>query len=232
MEADVKAFIEHKITEPKLPKKPSINRKIKRKRLDINTILDDTEDADESDLDTNSEDEIISSHKPTRSGRMPKVPRKFDVKDEMVVEKVVKKSKDEIEPGSIMIVTEEGPTGEPIYKIFMITQDLEKADVDLTSEEETKAIQLKKGVTAKNILTISATHTDDEEMEEVTLPPLENNMTIPADDTVTTLKSNPCSTLEETEEEANVQYSEPVENGENVESTNRKSPFLLMIIEI
>lgn len=162
---------------------------MKRKRLDINSILEDTDDADESDLDTNSEDEVISKHKPTRSGRMPKVPRKFDVSDEMVVEKIVKKSKDEIEPGSIMIITENGPTGEPIYKIFMITEDNEKIALP-NSEEETKAIQLKKGITAKNILTISETHTDDEEIEEPFELPEENNVTIPADETVTTLKSS------------------------------------------
>lgn len=166
-------------------------RRIKRKRLDINAVLDDTDDADESDISTNSEDEVISCHKPTRSGRMPKVPRKFDVNNEMVVEKIVKKSKDEIEPGSIMIVTEDGPTGEPIYKIFMITQDQEKTALELNSDDEAKAFQLKKGISAKNILTISATHTDDEEIDEGNEQPLENNVTIPADETVTTLKSIP-----------------------------------------
>lgn len=160
--------------------------------MDISSVLEDTEDADESDLDTPSEDEIISSHKPTRSGRMPKVPRKFDVNNEMVIEKIVKKSKDEIEPGSIMIVTEEGPTGEPIYKIFMITQDQENTPLEYNSKQEAKAIQLTKGVTAKNILTISATQTDDEDIEEESRTPIENNMTIPADETVTTLKSTPC----------------------------------------
>lgn len=120
---------------------------------------------------------------------MPKVPRKFDVNDEMVVEKIVKKSKDEIELGSMMVVTEEGPTGEPIYKIFMITQDQERTEIGLNTIEA-NAIQLKKGITAKNILTISAVHTDDEEAEESNFQSLENNITIPADETITTLKSN------------------------------------------
>lgn len=175
-------------SESQAPEKKK-TKKMKRKRLDINSVLEDTDDADESDLDTNSEDEVISTHKPTRSGRMPKVPRKFDVKDEMVVEKIVKKSKDEIEPGSIMIITENGPTGEPVYKIFMITEDNEKNSLS-NSDEETKGIQLKKGITAKNILTISATHTDDEEMEDQHELPIENNVTIPADETITTLKTH------------------------------------------
>lgn len=171
-------------------------RKPRKKQLDITSILEDTEDADQSDIDTYSEEEeIISSHKPTRSGRMPKVPRKFDVNNEMVVEKIVRKSKDEIEPGSIMIVTEDGPNGEPVYKIFMITQDNKKTPVELKQGNDTE-IHLKTGISAKNILTISATHTDDEEIEEISEPPLENNMTIPADETITSLKSISVPTTE------------------------------------
>lgn len=208
--------------ESKLSKKSGVKR-IKKARLDINALLEDTEDADESDIDTNSEDEVISSHKPTRSGRMPKVPRKFDVNDEMVVEKIVKKSKDEIEPGSIMIVTEEGPTGEPVYKIFMITQDQERTEIGLNTDVA-NAIQLKKGITAKNILTISAVHTDDEEIDESNHQSLENNITIPADETVTTLKSKHCasprngqhSTEKSDDEEVMIKVDQSIQFPDNI----------------
>lgn len=94
-----------------------------------------------------------------------------------------------------MIVNEVGPNNEPVYKIFMVTPDQGKTPIDLPSEELSKLMQFKKGMIAKNILTISATPTDDEEAADEP-PPVENNMTIVEDANVTNLKSDTHPTSE------------------------------------
>ncbi|CAH1116059.1 unnamed protein product [Phaedon cochleariae] len=185
--------------EPRPPKKM---KKFKRARND--SFVEDS-DADESDLATHSEsdDEIVMPQGPTRSGRMPKSVRKYDDDDEeerlATVESVLSRARAPaaaapatVEPGSIMIVTETGPNGEPVYKIFMVTPDHNAMPVQLSTDFVSKALELKKGVTAKNIMTISASVTDDETEK----PVVENNITIPADENVTTLKSE----LSESEE--------------------------------
>lgn len=188
-----------------------------------NKLKANESDADESDLQTQSEseDELILQHQPTRSGRLPKVPDKFQAEESLPISpstinitrrpaKVVtvdkKKKKndiqgrsDPIEPGSIMIMCEKGSSGEPVYKIYMVTPQQSATPVNLAPDAIARAIKFKKGIAAENIITISANNTDDEE----DLLPEENNYTIPADENVTTLRSNPV-TDEETEESKNM----------------------------
>lgn len=190
-------------TEPKAPvqpKPPKIRkvRKPRAKKLNIESVLEDS-DADVSDIGTQSEsegdEEIVAPLKPTRSGRIPKVTKKFDTAEECSVENIIKKNQvvntngNNIEPGSIMIISEAGPSGEPVHKIYMVTADKNATPLKLNSEVVSKAIQFKKGVTAENILTISASVTDDEGEAASE----ENNMTIPADDNVTTLRGSGCN---------------------------------------
>ncbi|KAG5886502.1 hypothetical protein JTB14_014685 [Gonioctena quinquepunctata] len=146
------------LTEPSLPK-PEVSKPRKRSKkakLDMEVYVDES-DADESDLATQSEsdDEIVIPQGPTRSGRMPKVTKKYE-NELCTVENIMLRTKvpdnikpSNVEPGSIMIISEMGANGEP------------------------------------NIITISENHTDDE-----VEAPIENNQTIPADETVTTLKSD------------------------------------------
>lgn len=54
---------------------------MKRKCLNINVILEDKDNAKEFDRDTNCEEEIISIDQPTRSVKMPEVPKKCDNKN-------------------------------------------------------------------------------------------------------------------------------------------------------
>lgn len=188
------------VTEPKAtvqPKPPKIRkvRKPRMKKLNIESVLENS-DADVSDIGTQSEsegeEEIVTPLKPTRSGRIPKVTKKFDTAEECSVENAIKKSKvanansNGIEPGSIMIISEAGPNGEPLHKIYMVTADNNTTPLKLNSEVVSKAIQFKKGMTAQNILTISTNVTDD----EGEAAPKENNVTIPADENVTTLRGN------------------------------------------
>lgn len=167
------------------PKKP------KKEKLSIKSFMSDS-DADESDLATQSEsdEDVFLSRKPTRSGRLPKVVQRYE--DESSINYVMRKNKipnhaqpDNVEPGSIMIITENGPNGEPIYKIYMVTPEQKATRLELSSDAIAKAIQLKEGMSAESIMTISANITDDEEE-----CPQENNITIPADENVTTLKSD------------------------------------------
>ncbi|KAJ8943991.1 hypothetical protein NQ314_009574 [Rhamnusium bicolor] len=199
-----KAVKKHTIEENKKPiktiqPKPPKIRKVRKpriKKLNIENILENS-DADESDIATQSEsdDEISLPLKPTRSGRIPKVSKKFDHTESMSVENIIKRNKicdntksNNIEPGSIMIITEKGPNGEPVYKIFMVTPDNNATPLNLTSEVVSKAIEFKRGIAAQNILTISANITDDEGEHSRKLE--ENNITIPADENVTSLKGN------------------------------------------
>nr|CAI5857060.1 unnamed protein product [Callosobruchus analis] len=73
--------------------------------------------------------------------------------------------------------TVNGPNSEPIYKIFMITPDNGRTPVNLSPDSISRAIQLKKGISAENILTISAS-TDDEMEDSYFEAPAENNYTI------------------------------------------------------
>uniref|UniRef100_V5GSX4 Transcription factor TFIIIB n=1 Tax=Anoplophora glabripennis TaxID=217634 RepID=V5GSX4_ANOGL len=128
-----KAEMEKNSTEPPPQPKPAKIRKVRKprtKKLNIESVLEDS-DADVSDIATQSESEgeISIPQKPTRSGRVPKVIKKFDTTEESTVENVMRKSKvtnaapNNIEPGSIMIITETGANGEPVHKIFMVTAD-------------------------------------------------------------------------------------------------------------
>ncbi|XP_050498585.1 uncharacterized protein LOC114325342 isoform X2 [Diabrotica virgifera virgifera] len=181
----LKKEIHHK---PK-PKKPR-----KEKQLSMKMFMSDS-DADESDLATQSEsdDDVILSHKPTRSGRVPKLTQRYE--DEVSLNSLIKEKENSripkraelknVEPGSVMIITEDGPNGEPIYKIFMVTPEQQATPLNIPSDDVAKVIQLRKGFTAHNIMTISANATTDEEDENS----VENNFTIPEDENVTTLKS-------------------------------------------
>ncbi|CAG9826502.1 unnamed protein product [Diabrotica balteata] len=170
------------------PKKP------RKEKLSIKMYMSDS-DADESDLATQSEsdDDVILSHKPTRSGRIPKLTQRYE--DEVSLNSLIKEKENSripncaelknVEPGSVMIITEDGPNGEPIYKIFMVTPEQQATPLNIPSDDVAKVIQLRKGYTAHNIMTISANATTDEEDENS----VENNFTIPEDKNVTTLKS-------------------------------------------
>ncbi|KAJ8976629.1 hypothetical protein NQ317_009721 [Molorchus minor] len=190
--------IETAISEEKSenPPKPAKIRKIpkpKPNKLSIESVLDDS-DADESDIGTQSEseEEISMPLRPTRSGRVPKMAKKFDNTEPMSTDYLLKKSTttnvqaENIEPGSIMILTEKGMNGEPVYKIYMVTPDQQTTPLYLTSDVVSRAIELKKGLMAQNIVTISANTTDDETEDREIAE--ENNVTIPADENVTTLK--------------------------------------------
>ncbi|XP_023022479.2 transcription factor TFIIIB component B'' homolog Bdp1 isoform X1 [Leptinotarsa decemlineata] len=176
----------------KLPKtKQKKKKKSKKVELDIDAYVNEN-DADESDIGPRSEsdEEIVIPQGPTRSGRMPKVTKKYEnelctIENLMLKNKVPDNIKPtDVEPGSIMIINEMGPNGEPIYKIFMVTPDHTATPLNISSDKVTEAIQLKKGMSAQNIVTISENVTDD----EVEIP-LENNLTIPADGTITNLKT-------------------------------------------
>ncbi|CAG9859002.1 unnamed protein product [Phyllotreta striolata] len=163
----------------------------KTNKISIKNFMSDS-DADESDLGTQSEsdEEILLSRKPTRSGRLPKIVQRYE-NEPASLKSIISGSKvtnpeemSNIAPGSIMVVNETGPAGEPVYKIYMVTPEQNAKELDLSSDMVTKVLQMKEGITAESIMTISANVTDEEDEFE------ENNVTIPAEENVTTLKTD------------------------------------------
>nr|CAH7730343.1 unnamed protein product [Callosobruchus chinensis] len=131
-------------------KAQKIRRKRDKKKTNVETITEDS-DADESDIASISEsdEELILPSKPTRSGRMPKITKKYMAEREVLRKNVKSRDTENIEPGSIMVIAEDGPNSEPIYKIFMITPDNGKKPVNLSPDSISRAIQLKKGISGK-----------------------------------------------------------------------------------
>ncbi|KAJ8916349.1 hypothetical protein NQ315_005046 [Exocentrus adspersus] len=130
-------------------------KKPRQRKFNIESVLEDS-DADVSDIATQSESEdeleIVGPLKPTRSGRIPKITKKYDTMEECSIENIIKKSRvtddtnsNNIEPGSIMIITENGSNGEPVHKIYMVTADKNATPLKLDSDVVSKAIQFKKG---------------------------------------------------------------------------------------
>lgn len=94
-------------------------RKVRRRKtLDINSVLEDS-DADVSDVDSVLSDSEAPSLalKPTRSGRMPKMTKKFDPLEENL------KPNEKLESGELMVASNEDPDGNAVYKVFMVTDE-------------------------------------------------------------------------------------------------------------
>ncbi|GJQ79163.1 hypothetical protein Trydic_g5413 [Trypoxylus dichotomus] len=121
--------------------------------------------------DYNVDQESISNIlKPTRYGRVPKarLPETADVDKQ----KTVRKKKDtdcpsddnkpaELEPGSIMIVKSKTPGDELVFKVYIVTNNKTKQQIDLAPNvlknlSEIRENQVDGDVQAHNILTISA----------------------------------------------------------------------------
>ncbi|XP_056631162.1 uncharacterized protein LOC130441479 [Diorhabda sublineata] len=222
-------------SRPKLPKRS------KKQKLSIKTYMSDS-DADESDMATQSESEedVVLSNKPTRSGRVPKATQRYDnefssIASLMKQNKIPDKDRPEnIEPGSIMVITEIGPNGEPVYKLYMVTPEQKATPLDVPSDVA-EAIQLKKGMSAKNIMTISANVTDDEEIiaennitisadENITTmrnidKNMETNITIPADENVTTLRSELINKIKQNVDNNDEQNVETEKKESSIDST-------------
>lgn len=100
--------------------KAKVRKPRRRKTLDINSVLDDS-DADVSDVDSvvSDKDTPSLSLKRTRSGRMPKLTKKYDPLEDDVNLRSVEKDN---EAGSLMFVSNETPEGDAVYKVFMVTE--------------------------------------------------------------------------------------------------------------
>lgn len=160
-------------------------------------------DADESDVSSSnssseSSDSVIRivEPQPTRSGRIPKprqpIPellpparRPYARKTQQGAEAATK----QLEPGSVVIFTSTGPSGEPVYKVFMVTPGQNKTPLNLNQavlEDLTKSVSNADSpvVNAQNILTIAAAGIS-EVAEQEPLVSEENNVTIPASEDIT-----------------------------------------------
>ncbi|CAH2009156.1 unnamed protein product [Acanthoscelides obtectus] len=138
-------------------KPPKLRRHRTKKKTNAESILEDS-DADESDiasLSESSDEELVLPSKPTRSGRMPKITKKYMAEREVLRKNVKRRDTENIEPGSIMVIAEDGPNNEPVYKIFMITPDNGRTPVNLSPDSVSRAIQLKKGIA--DLFSINAT---------------------------------------------------------------------------
>lgn len=158
----------------------------------ITSLLSDS-DADESDISTNSSSDSSDSvirivePQPTRSGRIPKLRQPTPEFPVPVRRQYTKKTKEStqsdnppLDPGSVVIFTSVGASGEPVYKVFMVTPDKDKPPLNLNGtmlENLTKSLDNSSSaiVNAQTLLTISA-------QENCAVPLEENNVTIPAEE--------------------------------------------------
>lgn len=92
----------------------------------------------------------------------------------------------ELEPGSVVIFTSTGSSGEPVYKVFMVTPGQDKTPLNLNQavlDDLTKSLNNDTPVVnAQNILTIAAEGIIDAADQSIAE---ENNVTIPASEDVT-----------------------------------------------
>lgn len=154
----------------------------------------DTEDENDEDTEDQMSEEISNAiAKPTRSGRIPK-PRKLYTPGELPI--VAKKNlKDScqtrnqqendlsnlnaLQPGSIMIVASQTPTGEPTFKVFMVTPSQNKVPITLTPDMLDNLTQAQNsGNSVNGIVSLPENHTDDE------MSPNDLQMTLPAEEMV------------------------------------------------
>ncbi|XP_060523240.1 uncharacterized protein LOC132700125 [Cylas formicarius] len=131
-----------------------------------------------------SEDETIAPILlPTRSGRIPKSTQKFEHEHLVVISTNAQRRRspsvdsiksDKAVPGSVMIVTEDAPDGNSVFKSFMVTPDGGLTSLELESAVISRVIDYKKSVEEESSGAIE-----------------ECNLTIPADGDVTSLRSLP-----------------------------------------
>ncbi|KAF5280311.1 hypothetical protein FQR65_LT03120 [Abscondita terminalis] len=95
----------------------------------------DKEDEDESDGSTAASTDVSNIFKPTRYGRIPKQkvltledPKVFKIREEHVQEE------HQLEPGSLMVVCSQAPTGLQSFKVFMVTGNQTKVPVIIPSD--------------------------------------------------------------------------------------------------
>ncbi|CAH0551327.1 unnamed protein product [Brassicogethes aeneus] len=165
------------VVKPKKVKEPKPKKLKTKKSLDISSVLDES-DADESNVESDSDAdfEVINPPKRTRYGRIPKSQKEqeFDTELEVFRNNIKKPIIPDTnpEPGSLMFV----PVSTNKFEIFMVTPNGGKTPLNIeknnSSEQE-----------VENIMTITAER-------RTSVPALEYNVTIPAED----------NTLKESEE--------------------------------
>lgn len=168
--------------KPPKKKKKTAYDAIKR---GINSLLSETDDDDilietadslnpDPSCEDNDDPENVSKIlKPTRYGRIPKARlpsivncNKQPKKKKKAENQNGESQQGELEPGSIMIVKSKMPSDELVYKVYIVTDNNTKKEIDLTpnvlknlSEIGEQHVDVEKkidGIQAHNILTISA----------------------------------------------------------------------------
>ncbi|KAF2879324.1 hypothetical protein ILUMI_26835 [Ignelater luminosus] len=171
----------------------------KQKSPDLYTTLEkgisslcqtDTEDEDDTEEQMN---ETVSdaTTKPTRSGRVPKR-RKLYTPEELpiVAKKTLKdtcpseKEKNDLnnisalQPGSIMIVASQTPSGDPTFKVFMVTPSQNKVPITLTPDMLNNLTQVQNAENSINgTVSLLENHINETSLNDT-------HMTVPAEEMV------------------------------------------------
>ncbi|XP_022913818.2 transcription factor TFIIIB component B'' homolog isoform X1 [Onthophagus taurus] len=171
--------------EAEEPEEPLKEQKPKRKRRKkhpydslkkgINSLLEDTDDSDEEYM-PNSNNEKTE----TKRAAIPREVKKpsVNVQENENIENRSDNDKN-LEPGSLMIVPS-SQSGKTLYKVFMITDDRGKQEVDMDGKtiEQLTQENNEKSVNIQNIITISENVIVD---EQTPISTNENNIEITKD---------------------------------------------------
>lgn len=159
----------------------------KKKPFDIMSVLDDDSAADASESGSDSVDNferdtsiLEAMKKPTRSGRVPKILKRY----QSSVYEEPPKSPANVELGSLVVVAETGNNGEPVYKVCMVTGEDNRQQISDNMPAINTVLQTQtigEAGCLESIFTLTTTRLDgpDETISDILE---ERNVTIPADE--------------------------------------------------